>query len=135
MTHTTTNKKRIYSNDNIVEEHFTCKCSSFEHTVRFVYYVEQDGSIDDEGLYLSVRLCSSGGFFHRVKRALAYVFGYKCRYGDYDEVVFKRQDADRLRDLLDTYINSGITIYNPETYLVKCHTNDPSIDRNGDQGC
>lgn len=112
------NNKIVYEDDGTVEEFFTCICSSEEHMVSFKYYIEKDGTIDEDGMYISIHL-SPHTFWGRVKHAVKYIFGYRCRYGDWEEIVFKRQDAERLRDMLNTYINSEITEYHPKTFRVK----------------
>jgi hypothetical protein len=40
------------------------------------------------------------GFFVRVKYALKYIFGYKSRFGAFDEFIFKPEDLTKLKEYL-----------------------------------
>jgi hypothetical protein len=39
------------------------------------------------------------GFFKRLKAGLMYIFGYNCRYGNWEEFVLSPDHADKLREL------------------------------------
>ena len=39
----------------------------------------------------------------RIWNAIKYVFGYKCRYGHFDEFILQRADVTRLITLLQEY--------------------------------
>ena len=82
-------------------EHFDCQCSSCEHTIRFMY---MGAFKDDEpSLWLDIFLEQHRRFFKRVWVAIKYVFGYKCRYGHFGNWLFKLEDAQRLRAMVDRY--------------------------------
>lgn len=72
---------------------FICECHSLEHQVHFWY--------DDEfqQVYIEVHLVKYG-FFARVKYALKYIFGYKSRFGAFDEFIFKPEDLKKLKEYL-----------------------------------
>ena len=72
-------------------EYFECRCSSPEHTLRFSYDEDEDFPC----VYVHVFL-SNGPWYKRVWDALKYVFGYKCRYGHFDEFLLRLEDCDRL---------------------------------------
>lgn len=80
-------------------ELFQCECYSPEHSLTFTLW---DYGKNDVELYVNVHLLSPN-FFKRIWIALKYVFGYKCQYGNFDEMLFKREDADRLIQLLQTF--------------------------------
>jgi hypothetical protein len=40
-------------------------------------------------------------FFERLKYAIKYIFGYKCRYGAFDEFILNRDDAERLQSVVN----------------------------------
>lgn len=72
-------------------EYFECRCHSPEHTLRFWF--------DDDDkfpcVYASIFL-GSAPWPQRVWNAVKYVFGYKCRYGHFDEFLLRPEDCDRL---------------------------------------
>jgi len=57
----------------------------------------------DDMLYMTVHLAEMP-FWYRVKEGLKYIFGYKCRYGHFDEVAYHRHDVAVLRDSLDKWL-------------------------------
>lgn len=100
----------VYDKDGTIKhEYFECICDSEEHMVRVNYFVDKDWphGIEDE-IYISVGL-SSGGFWWRLYRAVKYLFGYECIYGQRDCWTLQRPDAERFKALLERYINSGYT--------------------------
>jgi hypothetical protein len=83
---------------SVATEFFECQCYSDEHTLKFTYEPK-----DDE-LYTSVYLSQYRNFFQRVWTAVRYVFGHRSRYGHWDCFILQREDAERLRGLLDQLI-------------------------------
>ena len=73
-------------------EYFDCKCSSPEHTLRFVY--------DEDDIYIEIYLRQYRNFFKRIWIAIKYIFGYKCQYGDWDCFILKEDDIQRMIRLL-----------------------------------
>lgn len=51
-------------------------------------------------MYCSVHLIA-GGFWCRLKNSIKYLFGCKYRYGDFDEFIFKQEDAEKLQEVVD----------------------------------
>lgn len=77
---------------------------SFEHELEFMYF------LDDEypELYILTRLTSeTQGFFARLRHAVKYVFGYKSRYGAFDEVDLGTKDAERLISFLRDFLKQA----------------------------
>lgn len=74
------------------DELFICQCCNTEHQLIF-------SSIDDE-VYVSVHL-RPGNFWYRLKNAFRYLLGKRSIYGDFDEFIFKKEDADRLQSIVD----------------------------------
>jgi hypothetical protein len=72
-------------------EYFECSCHSPEHTLRFWF----DDDEDYPFVYASVFL-GSVPWRRRVWLGIRYIFGYKCRYGHFDEFLLRPEDADRL---------------------------------------
>lgn len=80
-----------------------CECSSTEHIAR----LELVGPLDfdpEPVLYLSVHL-SNGSFVHRLWRGIKYIFGYRCRYGDFDEVILTKETAKGIIEICQKYID------------------------------
>ncbi len=57
-----------------------CSCSSLEHQIMFWK--------DENELYIEIHLSNRDNFFKRLWYGLKYAFGYKCRYGNWDEFLF-----------------------------------------------
>lgn len=70
----------------------TCKCSSAEHTLLFE---SMDGDI-----YVSMFL-SELPLFKRIILAIKYIFGYKCRYGHYEEIILDKSNIKELKEIIN----------------------------------
>ena len=75
---------------------FICSCGSMEHQMTFWYDAE------DKILYTEVHLTTYHGFFKRLWYGLKYAFGYKCRFGAWDEFLFETKERDQLKQLLNS---------------------------------
>ena len=73
-------------------EIFICDCHSREHQIIFQY------DLDDNLVYCNIHLCNHT-FWVRVVQGIKHIFGYKCRYGNFDEFVWRIEDADKLIEL------------------------------------
>ena len=71
-----------------------CACLSSEHQLVF----KSEISDKDSEVYVDIHLVPLP-FLERVKYALKYIFGYKCKYGAFDEFLFKKAHADKLREI------------------------------------
>lgn len=83
--------------DTHVNELFICSCYSVEHQLIFSYFGDED---DNKEVYASVHLVPRGLWF-RIKNAIKYIFRYRSQFGDFDEFVFNRSDADKLQKVVD----------------------------------
>jgi hypothetical protein len=68
-------------------------CSRFEHQV--VVINDRQGFIE-----MCIYMIDSN-LFKRIWHGIKYLFGYRCRYGYWDEMIFTRKDADKLQKLVD----------------------------------
>jgi len=75
-----------------------CECDSLEHTM-VVQYDPQDGDC-----YVSVQLSRYGAWWQRAWGALKYVFGYQCKYGQWDCTLLDSSQLAKLRDVCDRAI-------------------------------
>jgi len=80
---------------------FECGCGSDEHTLRFTLDNE------DQEIYTSIFLNNYNNIFKRIFIAIKYIFGYKCKYGHWDCWIMKKDDAQKLLEMLNNYNNMG----------------------------
>lgn len=78
--------------DNLYVE---CACHSPEHLIKFSRFKDDE----DKEVYLHVFL-TNDGFFKRVIKGLKYIFGYKCRYGHFSEIVLNETAQKQIVDFL-----------------------------------
>lgn len=76
---------------------FICQCESSEHQVIFSYF--DDGELRE--VYMTTYLCKCNNFWRRLVYGIKYIFGYKSKYGAFDEFIFKGSDADKLQRIVD----------------------------------
>jgi len=74
---------------------FICNCSSLEHQLCFWY--DEEYKI----LYTEVHLITYRGFFKRLWYGLRYAFGYKSRFGAWDEFLFETDDMIKLKEFIN----------------------------------
>ncbi len=101
--------------DNII---LICDCSSAEHQIIF-----RKMDDDNEFVYGSIHL-SSRPFLKRIIPAIKYIFGYKCRYGHFDEILLGPQHISQVQDLAIKLqmLNKEDTTIPFEYDFVKNHT-------------
>lgn len=75
-----------------------CTCHNFDH---MLYFWEWDDNGYKE-LYVEVHLSTHRNFFKRLWYGLKYAFGYKSRFGAWDEFIFNKESKKKLKK----YINS-----------------------------
>jgi hypothetical protein len=85
-------------------EFFACDCYSDEHTLRFQYIKDDEDPLFSE-VYTSVYVGSPGPWWKRLWAFIKYVFGHRCKYGDFDCFVLRRADLDRMIRMLEAYKN------------------------------
>jgi hypothetical protein len=61
-----------------------CACHSPEHLIKFTRFE------DEEEVSVYVLLVDYDNFFKRAWKGLKYIFGYKCRYGHFDEIILNK---------------------------------------------
>ena len=69
-----------------------CSCHSLEHQILFWYL--------DGYLYSEVHLTTWHGFFRRFWYGMKYAFGYKSRFGAWDEFLFDGVQMEELKQFL-----------------------------------
>jgi hypothetical protein len=74
-----------------------CSCSSTDH--QMVIYKNTDPLYGPEA-YVHIHLAKRP-FWYRVKYAFKYIFGYKSRFGAWDEFILEPKHLDVLEDLVE----------------------------------
>jgi hypothetical protein len=89
------------------EEILICSCHSTDHQLIFLYEedITESGKIDPI-CYAHV-LLNRRSFWNRLKYGIKYIFGYRCRYGAFDEFIFKPEDAYKIQRLAN-YLKSEL---------------------------
>ena len=77
-----------------VPEIFICECSSREHQI-VMQYDEEDNSI-----YCHIHL-TKNNFWNRLIIGIKYIFGYKSRYGQWDEFIWMPSHVEKLKELFN----------------------------------
>jgi hypothetical protein len=81
--------------ESTVEEVIVCKCANVEHQIIFSYFE------DEPDIYMSIHLVPESNIFKRIWNGIKYIFGYKCRYGHFDELIISTKDIPKLEKILD----------------------------------
>lgn len=81
--------------------HLDCDCISPEHILRFSYEKEPECQIEDQWITVDVILVNSRGFWQRAWYGVKYAFGYKSRFGPFDEFVMNKHNAMALKGFIE----------------------------------
>ena len=79
-----------------------CDCHTREHQFTLSYWTDDE---DLDCLFLHAHLSTSQGFLRRLWAGLRFAFGYRCRYGEWDEVVASAEVACEMRDFIDAFLD------------------------------
>ena len=76
-------------------EIFVCDCHSMEHQYAFWYDDE------DNQMYFQPHLYDgTWPWYKRFYRRIKYIFGYKSRFGAWDEMIIKLEDASKIKEFI-----------------------------------
>jgi len=79
-----------------------CDCELPEHQIKVCTYED-----DDPGFVgFCPMLVTWKGFFRRLVDGLKYAFGYKSKYGQFDEILLRRDDVEKLVEYLKGFLNA-----------------------------
>lgn len=81
----------------IRHELFICRCDSTEHQLIFSYF---DDDLNERFVYCNVNLIPEQNIWKRIKNGIKYIFGYKSKYGQFDEFIFKKEDVHKLEEIV-----------------------------------
>lgn len=79
-------------------ELFICKCQNTEHQMIFSHFPDDQ---EDKEVYVSIHLIPDFKIWRRIVNAIRYIFGYRCKYGHFDEFILDHTDADKLQKIVD----------------------------------
>ena len=79
-----------------------CQCESLEHQVTFSYLE----GVKDGDVYMEVHLAPLG-FWQRVVNGIKYIFGHRSKYGDFDEMIIKKEDVWKLEKIVEYIKNNN----------------------------
>lgn len=82
------------------QELFICACHSVEHQMVILYSTNDNY----KEVYCSIHLKPERNIFKRIWRAVKYISGHRSIYGDFDEFIFKPEDAGKLQEVVN-YLN------------------------------
>lgn len=93
------------NNRGMEQELYVCDCGDVSHQFIVSWYPDDEDWNDL--LYFQVHLNQSNGFWRRLWDAIKYVFGFKCRFGSFDEILVNKYDAKRLKNSLEKFIKAN----------------------------
>lgn len=76
--------------------HLDCACNANEHLICFTHYHNDE----DREIYLSTFLNHYDRWYRRLWRGIKYIFGFKSRYGHFDETIIGPKEAKVLIEFL-----------------------------------
>ena len=86
-------------------ELFVCDCGDTAH--QFVVSWYPDDPDWNDLLYFSVHLNQSYSFWKRLWNGIKHAFGYRCRFGAFDEILLNKHDVKRLQTVLDNFVKAN----------------------------
>lgn len=74
-----------------------CQCGNSEHQIIFKYW---DDDLNDY-VYMDVLINPEYRWWKRVIEAIKYIFGYRSKYGMFDEFVLDKKDIPKLERIIE----------------------------------
>lgn len=78
-------------------ETLICQCNSMEHQFSFVWWEDEDL---DGAVYMEVHL-TPFSFLQRLKNGIKYIFGYRSMYGDFDDIILRKEDVHKIERVVE----------------------------------
>lgn len=80
---------------------FVCDCGDVTH--QFVVIIDNYKNSDPE-VFVEVKL-NPLPFWKRLIHGIKYIFGYKCRFGDFNEICLNKSHISNLEKIVETLKN------------------------------
>lgn len=81
-----------------------CVCKSPDHI--YLIKFDNDADITERECYIEPHL-STGNFWERLVQGIKYIFGFKCRYGDFDEIVIDKNTYKPFKQIVKFFEDDG----------------------------
>lgn len=82
------------------KEVLICDCHSSDHQILLMYSEDEYSTGETfPTCYAHIHL-NRRPFWERVKYGIKYIFGYRCRFGAFDEFLFNPDDVEKLEKLV-----------------------------------
>jgi hypothetical protein len=92
--------KYTQGNTSLIRESVTCSCESDEHQMNFRFFAD---SLDDEFIYCTISLVPEKNIFKRFWKAIKYLFGYKSKFGDFEEFILDKNKIYEIKNIIEYY--------------------------------
>lgn len=80
------------------DEIILCKCHNSEHQIIFKWF---DDEIIGGQVYVDILINPEYKWWKRIKEAIKYIFGYRSRYGMFDEFILDKKDVPKLEKIVE----------------------------------
>lgn len=77
-----------------------CDCSSPEHQILIHTNPDWDEPGEEREAYISIYLGTYRGFWGRLKYAWKYLWGYKSKYGAFDQMILTKKHVPAFEKLI-----------------------------------
>jgi len=81
-------------------EYFECDCGDMDHILRVSYFKDEP-----EEMYVEIHLRQKT-FLRRLWQAVKYAFGFRSRFGDFDEFLWRPETAKEYRAFIDRFLEA-----------------------------
>ena len=72
-----------------------CECHSIEHQIIFSWFEDENDVV-----YMHTNLINRS-FWRRLKYGIKYIFGYKSRFGSFDEIIIEKKHSKHFKDIYE----------------------------------
>ena len=83
------------------EKYIKCSCGTVEHTLQFVW--EENPEWPE--IYISTFLARFG-FFKRLWYGIKYIFGFRSKYGYFEETILDYKKVKELKEFCDQWLET-----------------------------
>jgi len=81
-----------------------CSCGSAEHQI--IIYKDENFSDNYKEVVLCPHLITHKNIFKRILVAVKYIFGYKCKYGSWDNLIITTENYQPLKEAIEFLENN-----------------------------
>ena len=81
---------------NYNKELVLCECGSMEHQIVFIWFDDNE----DNEVFAQIHLNTEKSFYERLVSGIKYIFGYKSKYGNFDEIILSSTHIEGLKKVI-----------------------------------